>query len=121
MTIKLNGDHRTVRETTADWQYTNDKGEAVTEPIAVRYFSPTIEDVRRQKAAITKAYEDGSDWYMSHQLVSALESLPDLIDPKTNKPVKVTIEFLDKQEILNLRSLVKAIDDDLDPKSRPAT
>lgn len=117
--IKLNGNHRTVRETEADWTY-QDGDDIKTESIKVRYFSPTVSDVRRQTDARREAITKGNDWYVSHQLVDMLESLPDLIDPKTNKPVKITVDFLEKQELLNLQRIVDAIDEDVRPKSRPA-
>jgi hypothetical protein len=117
--IKLNGNKRTVRETEADWTY-QDGDELKTEPIKVRYFSPTVADVRRQTDARRKAITEGKDWYVSHQLVEMLDSLPDLIDPKTNKPVKITLDFLELQELMNLQSIVDAIDADVRPKSQPA-
>jgi hypothetical protein len=93
--IKLNGNRRTVRETTAEFQYTDDEGNLKFDEIRVRYFSPRIEDFKKLRAefeAQAKA-NNGQPFFLSEGLAKQIESLPDLADAK-GKPLKITAEVL---------------------------
>jgi hypothetical protein len=119
--IKLNGNRRTVRETTAEFQYTDDEGNLKFDEIRVRYFSPRIEDFKKLRAefeAQAKA-NNGQPFFLSEGLAKQIESLPDLADAK-GKPLKITAEVLEKEiDLLNLQAIREAIDADLAPKSKP--
>lgn len=118
--IKLNAKSRPVRETEADWQYTDDDGNTVTEKTPVRFYCLTVNEIRAANDARRETIRNGEGWYISDTLLPCLESLPGLIDPATNKPVKITKEFLESQEAVNLQAVANAIDEDVDPKSKPA-
>lgn len=120
--IKLNGNRRTVRETTAEFQYTDDKGELIFETIRVRYYSPRIQDAKLLRAEVEAKLEadPNSAFALSEMLSRRIESLPDLAD-KNGKPLKITVDVLENEiDLLNLKAIQDAIEDDLDPKSEPA-
>lgn len=117
--IKFNNIARTVRETTAPFEYTQD-GELIVENIRVRYFSFTLADLKKMRSdALAKAEAaekgDGDIQWMSSVLVQKLESLPDIVDGK-GKPIAITEAHLDKFSAVNLLAINRAIDEDLYPK-----
>jgi hypothetical protein len=121
--IKLNG-KRTVRETTAEFQTTDEEsGELTFETIRVRYFSPRISDFKKLRADFEKKQE-GTDtpqpYFLSEGLAMQLESLPDLGDAK-GKPLQITAAVLEESiDLLNLQAIRDAIDEDIEAgKSKP--
>lgn len=126
--IKTNGNRRTIRECSADYQYTDDEGNLQFDSIRVRYFSPRIDDFKKMRADIEarqKQAEEGQKgpqpYFLSEGLAMQLESLPDLADEK-GKPLKITAEVLETSiDLLNLQAIRDAIDEDLEAgKSKPA-
>jgi hypothetical protein len=120
--IKVNPKNRTVRECTAPYEYTNDKGETVTEQIRVRYFSRTIVEAKENYAELQKlATEDPERivWTSETLVRRGLESLPDLSD-EHGKPLTITVENLDKLEGRNLDAILTAINNDTAPKEQPS-
>jgi|SRR6185369_15150665 hypothetical protein len=119
--MKINPLARVVRETTAPFEFTNDAGEVETADIRVRYFSRTVKEEKDRKSKL-EAMDDNELYWMSEQLMDAgLCELPDLIDPKSKKPYKITVDVLDNFSAKNLRNIKKAIDDDITPKAQPVT
>lgn len=120
--IKLKTDRRTIRETTADFEYTDENGETQTEQIRVRYYSPTIKEQKEwfeHVDAVRKNSPDTIVW-QSEELARRVESLPDLVDAKGNA-YKITVEFLEALDAKNLEAIDAAIRADLRPKSLAAT
>lgn len=117
--IKVNLEARTVRETTCPYEFTDDEGNLQTKDIRVRYFSPTIADSKRERQAIDgliKADKSAVYWY-SESLVNRIESLPDLVDAATGKPLKITVEVLEALDSKNVERIHEAILEDLRPKA----
>lgn len=122
--IKLKKDNRTVRETSADYQYNDpETNEVKTETIRVLYYSPTTAQTKEIQAEIQKRLDDKKGrvaWYISDSLVRLLHSLPDIVDDN-EKPHAITIEFLDSLDAVNLESIQDAINEDITAgKSKPA-
>lgn len=117
---------RTVRETTAPFEYNDPAtGELKTEDIRVRYFSQTIAELKKMREdIITKAKlaeadpADAEIPWLSGQLSNRLESLPDILDAK-GKPIEISIVNLDQITALNLRSISEAIEADAVPRPTP--
>lgn len=112
---------KNVRETTADFT-TMDGDEIKTEKIRVRYYDFTTKELREQKAAFDAKTADDPNAVVwnTENLIQRLHSLPDIVD-ENEKPVEITIDFLDSLEITNLNSIKEAINRDLNPKSTPAS
>lgn len=112
--IKVSGlknQGKIVRETMCPF-IINDGGEETTEQIIVRYYSFSIAEGRAFRQSI-EALGDEVTW--ADNLLPMLESLPDFVDDK-GKPVKITREFLEGLNTLNLRAMLKAIGEDASPK-----
>lgn len=110
-----------VRETTADF-ITMDGDEMKTEKIRVRYHDLSTKQLKERKAAFDAKFADdpGAVIWNSEDLIDRLHSLPDIVDDN-EKPVEITLEFLDSLEVKNLNSIKAAIESDLNPKSTPAS
>jgi len=112
--IKVSGlknQNKIVRETVAPFIHF-EKGEEITEQITVRYYAFSIAEGRQFRQQI----EDiGDDATWADHLLPMLDSLPDMVDDK-NKPVRITKEFLESLNSLNLQAILKAIKEDASPK-----
>lgn len=106
---------RLIRETTADFVVV-ERGEERTETIRVKYFMLSIAEGASHRAKIA-ALGDGVLW--SDLLVPLVAELPDFVDEK-NKPVKVTKEFLEDLNTINLQAIFYAIQQDITPKFPPS-
>lgn len=106
-----------VRETTAPFSYI-EKGAEKTEEIRVRYYALAISE---SKAYVERINKLGKAALWTDLLEPLIESLPDFVDA-TEKPVKVTKEFLSNFNTINLQAIHRAIEEDLNrPKSeRPS-
>lgn len=136
--IELKSTDRTVRETTANFEYQNAAGEIVEEKIRVRYFSPRTWQQRQLYAELEETLEKKSQYWQSSQLAVLLAGLPDIkIDGQMFEPVPVTPAqregeeweayqaarnkaeaFLDQIDVKNLAAIRTAMEDDIDPKSQ---
>lgn len=118
--IKIDANHRTVRTTSAPFQFSNGNGEIQTEQITVRYYSLKIKDIKARRAALEQKAKDDPTAivWLSETLAESLESLPDLTDEK-GKPLAITVENLDAIDLPNLEAIKKAIDDDISGKAQP--
>lgn len=121
MAIKLNPKERAVRQTECDWEYEED-GEIKTEKIRVLYYSPTVADMKADKAEMDARLKEDPDAIIwnSEFLVKRLHSLPDLVDEK-DKPHPITVELLDSFTTKNLKAIKDAVDGAIAPKEQPAT
>lgn len=122
--IKLKKDQRTIRETSSEFQFNDpETGELKTETIRVLYSSPTTAQTKETQAEIQKRIDDKKNrvgWYYSDSLIRLLHSLPDLVD-ENEKPHKITLEFLDSLDAINLERILDAINKDIEAgKSQPA-
>lgn len=116
--IKINTIEKTVRETMAPFEL-SENGKNRTEQIRVQYKSFTVKEMKQRRAkyeAEAKANPDAVVW-LSDTLAEKLIALPDLLDDK-EKPVEITVEFLDTLEVRNLEAIKKAIEDDEDPAKK---
>lgn len=102
---------RLVRETTAPFILV-EKGEERIEQIAVRYYAFSIAEGRAYREGLAKL---GDMVLFSDLLLPMLESLPDFVDEK-DKPVKITREFLEGLNSINLQAIHTAVGEDLVPK-----
>lgn len=112
---------RTVRECTTTWDY-NDDDELKSKEIRVRYFSPTIAQLKRDRIEEEKRIDKDptSLTWLSDILSKSIHSLNDLPGTPTSV-MKPSIEWLDEQDLRNLKNVRDAIDEDLSAgKSRPA-
>jgi len=85
--------------------------EVKTREVRVLYRSLTIKEEKEQREKF-KAEADADPTailWLSEELMPRLVGLPDLTD-------EVTLEWLENEETKNLRSIEKAIKDDLNPK-----
>ncbi|MET0754297.1 MAG: hypothetical protein ABWZ66_13025 [Pyrinomonadaceae bacterium] len=105
-----------IRETTAPWEYEAD-GEIKTDDIRVQYYDWTTKELKEQEADLKAKQAEGDLLWNTDSLLGRIHSLPDLVDEK-EKPVEITLEFLDAQSIKNIAALKKAIDDDLNPEKK---
>lgn len=101
-----------VRETIAPFITIDEKGEETTEQITVRYYSFSTAEGR---AVNQKLDELGDSRTWADSLFPMLESLPDFVDDK-EKPVKITLEFLESLNAINQQAIFKAIKEDASPK-----
>jgi hypothetical protein len=121
--IKIQGRQRTVRETSAEFEYEVD-GEIKKEPIRVKYYSPTVAELRELEKDIKAKLKERSEtdesgtYYLTEALVKRIHSLPDLVDGK-GKPHKITLEFIESLDNKNLERIRDAINEDLNPKAQP--
>jgi hypothetical protein len=105
------------RITTADW-FIFENGTERIEKIPVHYYGLTVKQLKERQAEIaeiSKKDENAVIW-LSDLLLPRLHSLPELGD-ENGQPVELTIEFLESQDLRNLRNLQKAIEEDESPKS----
>jgi len=118
----------TVRETKADYQFTED-GEMKTESIRVQYYSFTTKRLKEMRSDVKAKLDAGEALWHSDTLADQLHGLPDLVDEKKRpcfvphegdeqKRIKA-IEFLDTLIVGNIDAIKKAIDEDVSPKEQP--
>ncbi|MBK8468087.1 MAG: hypothetical protein IPL32_19920 [Chloracidobacterium sp.] len=123
--IKI-GKTRVVRECTAPYEYSDDKGERKVDEIAVQYYCFTTADIKASRIeAQTRRKEDpGYVPYDTEFLLPRLHALPELADEKGKALSKdngnLTVENLDKIETVNITAIWKAIETDLAPKEQPS-
>lgn len=118
---------RTVRETTAPYEYTDENGETKTEQIKVRYFVRTAKEAREWREEMVRRFEeskanpDAPPFFVYHMdtLAERLESLPDLADEK-GKAFPITSEALGMLSTRNLEAIHDAIEADTAPKEQPS-
>lgn len=120
--ITINPTQKTVRETRAPFEYEHE-GRLETAQIRVRYYSATTkelkEDYEQAKIAIEEARKknESAVFWNSETLARRLESLPDLVD-QDGKPFEITLDFLESLDARNVGAIVKAIEEDQNPKSK---
>lgn len=116
--ITLKKDSRTVRETTCDFEYTDENGELKVATIRVRYYSPTTKQSKEEQEALKKLREEDPNaiWWVTNTLAKRLHSLPDIRDEKGNE-IPISVEFLDSLDFKNIEAINQAIIEDLRPKS----
>lgn len=102
-----------MRECTATWDY-NDGDELKSKEIQVRYYSPTIKQLKADRIAEEKQIEKDPTTivWLSDVLSKSIHSLHDL--PSTPSSVAApSIDWLDEQDLKNLTSVREAINEDL--------
>jgi hypothetical protein len=118
--IKIQTGKRTIRETTAPFETTDDDGNVQTQDIRVLYYSFTTKDHKDRRARIVAHQKENPDepLWLSHLIVDQIHSLPDLVDTK-GKPFKITEDFLDTLDVKNLEAIKNAIEEAVRPKDQP--
>lgn len=125
--IKLGTIARTVRECTAPFEYTDEKGERQVEQIPVQYLCLTTAEIKNEKAAQTAKREEDPRYvpYDTEYLLPRLHALPSIADAKgkalSRENGNLTIENLDLIETANITAIWKAIGQDMVPKDQPST
>lgn len=111
-----------IRRTTAPFEFVNGDGELETREITVEYYSLSTKHVKDATAAALKKLKEnpGETQWFSEIYVERIHALPDLLDPKTKKAYKITIDFLDSLDLRNLDAIRKAIEEDVRPKEQPS-
>jgi hypothetical protein len=124
--IKIQGTQRTIRETTSEFEHF-EGGEIKKETIRVKYYSPTITELRSLEKELKAKFKESSQsgegestFYLTEFLVKRLHALPDLADGK-GKPFKITLENIESLDVKNLERIRDAINDDLNPKAQAAS
>lgn len=124
--ITVKGKQRMVRQTTAPFEYENDKGETITDQIVVRYYVQTAKEAKERHLAGVAAYNNAKKndeivpfEYHIDTLASRLESLPDLAGPD-GKAFAITSDNLGLLSVPNINAIHKAIEDDTNPKEQPS-
>jgi hypothetical protein len=107
---KQKQDNRTVRECTTKWDY-NEGDELKTCDVRVFYFSPTIAQL---KAARVKDEAAKEQLWLSDSLADQLHSLLDLPSSIEQPAIPPTVAWLDEQDLVNLKRVKAAIEEDLD-------
>jgi hypothetical protein len=119
--IIVSATKRTVRETTAPYEFTDEDGNPKTEDVRVQYYSLTIKDIKADQDEIkAKAKKDPNGTYwLSDELAKRIHALPDLAD-EDGKPFPITAKSLEEcVAVTNLRSIKAAIEKDIAPKEQP--
>lgn len=119
--IKFDTEKKIIRTCTAPFEFPDDKGDLQVHDITVEYYSMSTKKLKEMREALAKRLKDNPDepqWF-SEILFERIHALPDLIDPKKNKPYKITIDFLDSIDLKNLEAIRTAIEEDGRPKARP--
>ena len=109
-----------VRQTTAPYEYANEKGELATDDIVVRYFDQNAGEKREyvEKMRQLAEKDPGKIICTAEILATRLESLPDLRGPD-GKDFAITVENLELLSAANLTAINAAIIEDESPKSKP--
>lgn len=102
----------TLRETTANWESNDTDGKISSTLVTIVYRSPTVAQLKRQRAAARERYEaDPTDIvWVTDELFEVLHSITG-IDPPAPSPV--TMEWLDDQDVRNLSAVRDAITEDI--------
>lgn len=123
--IKVAGTQKMVRQTTAQFEYPDEKGNIQTEEIVVRYFvqSGKVAKEKHEAARVSLERAKQNDElppfeYYVDTLAERLESLPDLCDGQ-GKAFAITPENLGMLSTSNLDSINKAIQEHQVPKEQP--
>jgi hypothetical protein len=125
-----------IRQVTAPYEYLDEAtGEKQVEQIRVHYRGLTTKEGRETWAAAEaamkaqpkkkgKAEESAEEfaiqepsWYVD-MVITRLVALPDLAD-ESGKPFPITKESLDTLDVLNVKAIHEAIQEDLNPKAQP--
>ncbi|MER3478829.1 MAG: hypothetical protein C4287_23180 [Leptolyngbya sp. ERB_1_2] len=116
--IKVKPGQRTIRETTCDFEYTDETGELKKATIRVQYYSPTTKQSKEEQDALRRLREEDPNaiWWVTNTLANRLHALPDLVDDN-GEPIPITVDFLDSLDFKNVEAINQAIVDDLLPKS----
>lgn len=132
--IQVSATRPAIRQTTANFEYTNEGGETKVEEIVVRYFSRSIAQMRDVDAKVRtlfeKALEKKEPLWLSLTLPFLIESLPGVagLDGKPIKcefdkegfPTEATIANFEAMPRHNLNAIEKAINEDMAPKEQPS-
>lgn len=100
-----------IRSTTAMWEYVDEEtGKIEKAKITVEYKGRSIADLRAFENEV-KGRDENSMVYISETLAQRIHRLPDILGDG-----KVTVEFLEDQDIRNLNALNEAIAENENPK-----
>lgn len=104
------------RKTTADWIVFENGAERV-EKVQVEYYSLTVKQLKEQRDKIVERHKGDPEAivWLSDLLFPRLHALPDFVDEQ-EQPVKLTLDWLEEQDVRNLNNLKDAIDADETPK-----
>jgi len=114
---------RTIRRTTCKWISNGAKpGEIDEKDVDVLYYSPTIKELREVAEMADRHVKEnpGKPFYLTQGLILRLHSMPDL-KLGVGQPEDLTLDWLDSQDLNNIESIQKAINEDLNPKAQPVT
>lgn len=119
MKIKARPAEKPYRSTKAKW-ILFENGEEQTVEVTVQYYSPSVREIReaRERLAAKVNGDPEAIVWLSDLLAERIHAIPELVDDD-EKPVEISAELLELQDLRNLQSLDEAIKADQDPKSKP--
>lgn len=100
-------DNRVVRRVKANWETSDAKGEISSEEITVEYYGLTVAEVRANQAEFERLTKEKKSWFISDTLFKRIFRL-------NGEPI--TLEWLENQDVKNLRAVEEAIEGDENPK-----
>lgn len=108
------------RKTTSDWIVAVENGEEKPEKITVEYYPLTVKELKQRQTDLARQKEENPEAviWISDLLLPRLKALPDLYDPTGEKQIELTLDWLEAQDIRNLKNIQEAIERDESPKSK---
>lgn len=111
---------RTIRSTTAELEYTDDKGKIKKEKITVEYYSPTTAELETWFEHIKKVRDENPEKiiWKADEMLPRIHSLTDSEGERLDRENgELTVEWLKDLETPNLDAIDEAIKADVRGKS----
>lgn len=113
--MKQQREARTIRECSSIWEYNGDDGKIAQAEIVVNYFSPTVAQLKAQRAEAKMRFEKDPDdimWISEDltRMIYSIEGLPEGFTP----PSPITLEWLESQDLSNLARISEAIKENIE-------
>jgi hypothetical protein len=121
MTTKTAPVLRTVRRAKVQWVSNADTlGEVETKEIDVFYFSPTTKELKAAQAEALQKFKDDPNTiiWASDKLIDRIHSIPEK-KVGEGQEFPLTIDWLDEQDMTNIRNIREGIEADQAPKAQP--
>jgi hypothetical protein len=119
--IMIKQTEKPYRKTTATWIYV-ENGEEKTAVVGVEYYSLSVKGIKERRAELAEKQKNDPEAivWVSEALLPRLRALPDVGDAD-GKPIELTLDWLEDQDIRNLKNLQEVIEADENPKSEKPT
>jgi hypothetical protein len=121
MTTKTAPVLRTVRGTKIQWIFNTEVLGVVEErEIDILYFSPTTKELKASQAEVQQKFKDDPNTiiWVSDNLIKRIHSIPEF-KVGEGQEFPLTIDWLDEQDMANIRNIREGIEADQAPKAQP--